>query len=314
MLRSGGDQFAKRSVAGLPDKSSRSSSRCSRASCKLDDDGAATITLRHARFPGPGAADGGGVLGEEARRRRAGAMTVRDPVVTMVSLPRFLAPGDTAQIGVDDQQSRRRRPATIALKIDRDRRRRASPRRSSARSRSRPAPISTAASRWTADDDRQCRAASRPDRAQRSAHRARLHGRGAAGAVLSAAPLCRPAASPGRASRSTMAAADEFLPGTAEALLTVSPRPDWDVPGLLRALDRYAYGCLEQTTSRALPLLYVDEVASLWRTDPGFSPDEDARRARSATSPSCSARTAASGCGTTATTRCRGSTPMPPIS
>jgi alpha-2-macroglobulin len=44
------------------------------------------------------------------------------------------------------------------------------------------------------------------------------------------------------------------------------------VPGLLRALDRYAYGCLEQTTSRALPLLYVDEVAALWKTDPGFDP------------------------------------------
>src|SRR5207237_9488591 len=66
-------------------------------------------------------------------------------------------------------------------------------------------------------------------------------------------------------------AADEFLPGTAEALLTVSPRPDWDVPGLLRALDRYAYGCIEQTTSRALPLLYVDAVAGLWRTAPGSS-------------------------------------------
>ncbi len=74
-------------------------------------------------------------------------------------------------------------------------------------------------------------------------------------------------------------AADEFLPGTAEALLTVSPRPDWDVPGLLRALDRYAYGCLEQTTSRALPLLYVDAVAGLWRTDPGFSPAEALDRA-----------------------------------
>ena len=74
-------------------------------------------------------------------------------------------------------------------------------------------------------------------------------------------------------------AADEFLPGTAEALLTVSPRPDWDVPGLLRALDRYAYGCLEQTTSRAMPLLYVDAVARLWRTDPGFSPAETLDRA-----------------------------------
>src|SRR5204862_126651 len=73
--------------------------------------------------------------------------------------------------------------------------------------------------------------------------------------------------------------ADEFLPGTAEALLSVSPRPDWDVPGLLRALDRYAYGCLEQTTSRALPLLYVEAVAGLWRTDPGFNPGEAVDRA-----------------------------------
>src|SRR5258707_15472794 len=30
----------------------------------------------------------------------AAAMTVRDPVVTTVSLPRFLAPGDAARIGV----------------------------------------------------------------------------------------------------------------------------------------------------------------------------------------------------------------------
>ncbi len=34
-----------------------------------------------------------------------------------------------------------------------------------------------------------------------------------------------------------------------------------DVAGLLDALDRYPYGCTEQTTSRALPLLYLNEVA-----------------------------------------------------
>ncbi len=32
-----------------------------------------------------------------------------------------------------------------------------------------------------------------------------------------------------------------------------------DVPALLMSLDRYPFGCAEQTTSRALPLLYVDE-------------------------------------------------------
>ena len=77
---------------------------------------------------------------------------------------------------------------------------------------------------------------------------------------------------PGQSVTLDDASADEFLPGTADQVLTVGPRPDWDVPGLLQALDRYAYGCLEQTTSRALPLLYVDEVASLWQADPGFTP------------------------------------------
>ncbi|WP_419914695.1 MG2 domain-containing protein [Hoeflea sp.] len=35
---------------------------------------------------------------------------------------------------------------------------------------------------------------------------------------------------------------------------------DIDVPGLLMSLDRYPYGCAEQTTSRALPLLYLSEL------------------------------------------------------
>ena len=35
-----------------------------------------------------------------------------------------------------------------------------------------------------------------------------------------------------------------------------------DVPGLLQSLDRYPYGCTEQTVSRALPLLYVNNLAA----------------------------------------------------
>lgn len=34
----------------------------------------------------------------------------------------------------------------------------------------------------------------------------------------------------------------------------------FDVPGLLMSLDRYPHGCAEQTTSRALPLLYLSEL------------------------------------------------------
>ncbi|PHP67666.1 hypothetical protein CSC94_08185 [Zhengella mangrovi] len=34
----------------------------------------------------------------------------------------------------------------------------------------------------------------------------------------------------------------------------------FDIPGLLMSLDRYPYGCAEQTTSRALPLLYLSDL------------------------------------------------------
>lgn len=67
-----------------------------------------------------------------------------------------------------------------------------------------------------------------------------------------------------------------FLPGTGELLARFSDRPDIDVPGLLSMLERYPYGCIEQTVSRALPLLYVSDVAQSWGvvSDPGAAPDQ----------------------------------------
>ena len=43
--------------------------------------------------------------------------------------------------------------------------------------------------------------------------------------------------------------------------LNVSRAAAFDIPALLMALDRYPYGCTEQTTSRALPLLYLSELS-----------------------------------------------------
>ncbi|MBG6160883.1 uncharacterized protein YfaS (alpha-2-macroglobulin family) [Labrenzia sp. EL_195] len=48
---------------------------------------------------------------------------------------------------------------------------------------------------------------------------------------------------------------------TVDVTLTAGGAASIDVAGLLAALDRYPYGCTEQTTSRALPLLYLSEVA-----------------------------------------------------
>jgi uncharacterized protein YfaS (alpha-2-macroglobulin family) len=54
----------------------------------------------------------------------------------------------------------------------------------------------------------------------------------------------------------------DLVPGTGGVQLSVGPSTALDVAALLKALDRYPYGCSEQTTSRALPLLYVNELAS----------------------------------------------------
>jgi alpha-2-macroglobulin len=44
--------------------------------------------------------------------------------------------------------------------------------------------------------------------------------------------------------------------------LSVGPTAHLDVPGLLTQLDRYPYGCAEQTVSRALPLVYANQLAA----------------------------------------------------
>ncbi|MCB1368807.1 MAG: alpha-2-macroglobulin family protein [Rhodobacteraceae bacterium] len=75
-----------------------------------------------------------------------------------------------------------------------------------------------------------------------------------------------------RTARVALAAGDTFrldsdvfasyLPGTGRASLAVGPVARFDAPGLLSALDRYPYGCTEQITSKALPLLYFEQVAT----------------------------------------------------
>ncbi|QQA42938.1 alpha-2-macroglobulin family protein [Pelagovum pacificum] len=53
-----------------------------------------------------------------------------------------------------------------------------------------------------------------------------------------------------------------FVPASSSATLSVGPLARFDAPGLLAMLDRYPYGCTEQITSQALPLLYFDQVAT----------------------------------------------------
>jgi len=54
--------------------------------------------------------------------------------------------------------------------------------------------------------------------------------------------------------------ADSVLPG-ASVSVNVSRSSAFDVPALLMSLSRYPYGCAEQTASSALPLLYFSDMA-----------------------------------------------------
>jgi uncharacterized protein YfaS (alpha-2-macroglobulin family) len=53
----------------------------------------------------------------------------------------------------------------------------------------------------------------------------------------------------------------DLVPGTGSVSISVGASTALDAAALLAALDRYPYRCSEQITSRALPLLYVSELA-----------------------------------------------------
>jgi uncharacterized protein YfaS (alpha-2-macroglobulin family) len=67
----------------------------------------------------------------------------------------------------------------------------------------------------------------------------------------------------------------DFVPGTGSIAISASPFGALDAPALLAALQRYPYGCSEQTVSIAMPLLYVNRLASIEHL--GVDPDLDGR-------------------------------------
>ncbi len=67
--------------------------------------------------------------------------------------------------------------------------------------------------------------------------------------------------------------ADSLLVGSSVSV-NVTRSPAFDVPALMMMLDKYPYGCAEQTTSRALPLLYTSELMK----DSGGKDDPELRK------------------------------------
>ncbi|RWR30225.1 alpha-2-macroglobulin family protein [Sinirhodobacter populi] len=53
-----------------------------------------------------------------------------------------------------------------------------------------------------------------------------------------------------------------FRAGSARSILAAGPIARFDAPAVLAALDSYPYGCTEQVTSKAMPLLYLSSIAT----------------------------------------------------
>jgi alpha-2-macroglobulin len=77
---------------------------------------------------------------------------------------------------------------------------------------------------------------------------------------------------PGASETITDAPLAGFIPGAGALSVSISPFDALDAPALLEALDRYPYGCSEQTVSRAMPLLYANKLAAFEHqaADPGL--------------------------------------------
>ena len=203
-------------------------------------------------------------------------LIVRDPVVMLVSGPRFLTLGDRSQL-VFDVHNVEGAAGTYHITVD--------------------ATDETGESKALDEDvkldvnERKLEIASlATPHIGKVSYAVSLTGPAANGGKISVArafglEVHAPASDIHRTTAQTLAAgagkitvsADVFkdlIPERSKVTLAVGPAAALDVPGILAALDRYPYGCAEQTTSRALPLLYLNQVAA----SAGITGEADAKK------------------------------------
>ncbi len=184
---------------------------------------------------------------------------VRDPVVVMASLPRFMTPGDESRLLVEinnvegaagDYRLAVDAPGLSLQPGDNDR-----------GIRLEKEAKATLALPITAEDigDHQISVTLNGPNGE-SFGRTYMLGIRPAGQPISRRSLI--ALAPGAKLRVDDGAFAEFKPGTTSATLAVGGSARLDVAAILASLDRYPYGCTEQITSKAMPLLYLNQVAA----------------------------------------------------
>ncbi|HEY2446592.1 MAG TPA: alpha-2-macroglobulin, partial [Rhizomicrobium sp.] len=260
-LREGGDNLGGRSLSVVPTRTVALFSGL----VKLGAGGAAQIPLDIPDFNGELRLMAV-AMSEKKLGRAARPLTVRDAVVADIVLPRFLAPGDKAEaaLNMDNVEGP---PGSYTATVTTS------------------GPLGLEAG---AKSDVLTRTLAR---GQRVLLPVELDGRGLGIAGISLAvsgpqgfhvsrswpiELRAPALDVARDEIAVLGAGQSYVagkslvsdlvPSTAASVLNVSASHGYnDVPGLLRWLDKYPYGCIEQVTSRAMPLLYFNDLADLAR-------------------------------------------------
>ena len=201
-------------------------------------------------------------------------VTVAAPIVAELAMPRFVSPGDSATIALD-VTNLSGAPQTVSVAVEAG-----APLRVSGT----PAPVRLAdrqrtVLRFAAEPTDAFGLA--PIRVTVDAGPIRLV-REAALQVQPATPALREVRrlrlEPGALAKLDPALADGLWAGSATVGVTVSNRPPIDVRDAVRGLLSYPYGCLEQTTSSAYPLVLVDEAGAAALGLPALTRDERERR------------------------------------
>jgi uncharacterized protein YfaS (alpha-2-macroglobulin family) len=226
---------------------------------KVDENGKATITFDVPDFNGSVRVMAM-AWSKEGIGHAEKEVIIRDPVVVMASLPRFMTPDDQSRIQVEinnvegpagDYQLTVDAPGLAMDPGDADKQVRLE--------KAGRATIALPIKAVDIGDHQITVSLASPENGQ-TFDRTYMLGIRPAGQPVSRRSLISLA--PGNKLTVDEYAFAEFVPGTTSATLAIGGSAKLDVAAILASLDRYPYGCTEQITSKAMPLLYLNQVAA----------------------------------------------------